>query len=293
VNWINLSLASTGCFASAGMLNKFIISNYAKDSNAYVVSQILAQQIFIIPILLVFGIKFAYPTSLYAILLGAFYVIPSIYYFKAMQVEDVSSVIALEYLYIVFVFLGAAVFLGEALTPRYYLGGAALVVSVLLLSFRYSGKGSLPKASPAIKQFYVYWISTALYFLLLKYLLSTTGEWDIYTWTSVGNLIAILPMLRDGGLRTEISSFFRNGAPAIGSLLGEECFHFTGTMFSMSAYALGSVSLVTLIGTLEPFMTMITVAMLSRFWPGVLQEEINLQKIAAIVCLLIGIYFIY
>jgi drug/metabolite transporter (DMT)-like permease len=243
------------------------------------------------------GVEFTYPASIFVILLGAFQVIPAIYYMKAMQNEEVSRVTALEYLYLIFVFLGAAVLLGETLTLKHYIGGLLLIVSVVLVSYRFKGNGSLPGISPAVKQFYVYWAFTAFYYLALKYFLASMNEWNLFAWSSVGNLIMVAPLLTDEGVRRDTLNFFGNHTSAIGALLSGETFHFFGVICSISAYALGSVSLVTTVGALQPFMTLISVVALSQIKPGLITEELNsntlVQKFMSVVLVSIGIYFIY
>ncbi len=115
------------------------------------------------PVFIFAGIEFVYPASLFAILLGAIQVIPSIYYLKAMQTEEVSRVTSLEYLYLIPVFLGAAVLLGETLTLKHYVGGFLLTSSVLLISYRFGSNDISKGISPAMKQFYIYWAFMALY----------------------------------------------------------------------------------------------------------------------------------
>ena len=214
-----------------------------------------------------------------------------------MQNEEVSRVTALEYLYLIFVLLGAAILLGETLTLKHYIGGLLLTVSVVLVSYRFKGKDSLPGISPAVKQFYIYWAFTAFYYLALKYLLGSMNEWNFFAWSSVGNLIMVAPLLTDKGVRRDTLNFFGNHTAAIGALLSEETFHFFGVICSISAFALGSVSLVTTVGALQPFMTLISVLALSQLKPGLLNEEINsstlVQKFMSVVLVAVGIYFIY
>jgi drug/metabolite transporter (DMT)-like permease len=297
VSWIIFALIGTFFFAASGLLDKFILSTHFFDSKPYIICQIFVQQLFIIPIFMFAGVEFIYPISIFAILLGSLQVIPAIYYMKAMQNEEVSRVAALEYLYLIFVFLGAAVLLGETLTPKHYIGGLLLTVSVLLVSYRFKGNDSLPGISPAIKQFYIYWAFTAFYYIALKYFLASMNEWNFFAWSSVGNLIMVAPLLTDEGVRRETLDFFGNHTSAIGALLSEETFHFLGVICSISAIALGSVSLVTTVGALQPFMTLISVVALSQFKPGLLNEELNsstlVQKFMSVVLVSIGIYFVY
>lgn len=297
MSWIILALISTVFFSASGLLDKFILNTHSFDSKSYIICQILVQQLFLIPIFIFAGVEFTYPVSIFAILLGSLQVIPAIYYMRAMQDEEVSRVTALEYLYIVFVFLGAAVLLGETLTLKHYVGGLLLTVSVVLVSYRFKGNDSLPGISPAIKQFYIYWAFTAFYFLALKYFLASMNEWNLFAWSSVGNLIMVAPLLTDKGVRRDTLNFFENHMSAIVPLLSEETFHFLGVICSISAYALGSVSLVTTVGALQPFMTLISVVAVSQFKPGLLNEELNsntlVQKFISVVLVCIGIYFIY
>jgi len=288
---------STISFAASGILDKFILNNYSANSKSYIICQILAQQIFVIPIFLFAGVEFTYPNSLFAIFLGAIQIIPSIYYMKAMQTEEVSRVTSLEYLYLILVFLGAGVLLGESLTLRHYLGGFLLTCSVLMISYRFGDNRGWNGISPVMKQFYVYWAFTALYYLALKYFLTSMNEWNLFAWSSIGNLIVLFPLLADRSIRRASFSFFTNRKIAVGVLLSEEVFHFLGVMCSISAYAMGSVSLVSTVGALQPFITLISVIGLSQFRPGMIDEELSsgalAQKFVSVILVSIGICLIY
>lgn len=297
MSWIILALLSTIFFSASGLLDKFILSIDSFNSKSYIICQILVSQLFVIPIFILAGVEFIYPTSIFVILLGSVQVLPAIYYMKAMQNEEVSRVTALEYLYLIFVFLGAAVLLGETLTIKHYIGGLLLTVSIVLVSYRFKGNDSLPGLSPAIKQFCVYWVFTAFYYLALKYFLATINEWNLFAWSSLGNLIMVVPLLADKGVRKDTLNFFRGSKSAIGALLSEEAFHFLGVICSIFAYALGSVSLVTTVGALQPFMTLMSVVALSQFKPGLFNEELSsstlVQKFMSVILVSIGIYFMY
>ncbi|VVB63186.1 EamA-like transporter family protein [uncultured archaeon] len=297
MSWIILALISTVFFAASGLLDKFILSTHSFNSKSYIICQIFVQQLFIIPIFLFAGVEFTYPVSIFAILLGSFEVIPAIYYTRAIQNEEVSRVSALEYVYLIFVFLGAAVLLGETLTLKHYIGGLLLTVSAVLVSYRFKGSDSLPGISPAIKQFYIYWTFTAFYYLALKYFLASMNEWNFFAWSSVGNLIMAAPLLTNEGVRKDTLNFFENHTSAIGALLYQGTFHSLGVICSISAIALGSVSMVATVGALQPFMTLISVVALSQFKPGLITEELDssvlMQKFMSVVLVSIGIYFIY
>ncbi len=297
MDWLIFALIGTIFFSAAGVLDKLLLSSYACDSKAYIVCQVLAQQIFTIPILVIMGIDFVYPESVMAMALGALQLLPSVFYLRAVQVEEASRVAALEYFYPVFVFLGAFIFLGESLAPKHCIGGLLLIISVLLISYRHKGKGSLgiSTLSPALRPFITYWISMAIYCIALKCLLASMDEWQLYAWSSLGSLMTALPLLANPSVRGEVRGFFESGTSAVGTLISEETFMFLGIIFSIFAYALGSVALVTSVGALQPMLTMILVVALGLFLPGRVKEELDrnslVQKGLSFVVVVIGIYF--
>lgn len=285
-------------FSAAGVLDKLLLSSYACDSKAYIVCQVVVQQIFTIPILILMGVDFVYPGSVLAMALGALQILPSIFYLRAVQVEEASRVAALEYFYPVFVFLGAFFFLGESLTIKHWIGGLLLITGVLLISCRFKRNGSYCASmiSPALRPFISYWISMAIYCIALKCLLASVDEWQLYVWSSFGSLMAAMPLLIDSAVRNEVQGFFGSGTSAIGGLISEETFMFLGIIFSIFAYALGSVALVTSVGALQPILTLILVVVLGLFLPGRVKEELDrnslFQKSLSFIIVLIGIYFV-
>lgn len=300
VSWLISALTGTALISLAGILDKFLLSDYAKDSRSYVICQIFFQQLIAISVLLLLGVDFIYPESAFALFAGGLQVVPAFYYMKALQIEDVTRVTALEYLYPVFVFIGAIVLLGETYTSGHCAGGLLLILGVILASYRQGGGAlGLTSLSPAIRPFIVYWILTAIYFLALKCLLSSIDEWNLYTWSCLGNLMASLPLLLEGQVREDVASFFRKGRLAIGALMTEEVLQFSGVILSLFAFAEGSVALVTCIGALQPMITLILMLAIMPFYPGLVQEmegcidrKILAQKSMSFLIIIAGIYLI-
>ena len=224
---------------------------------------------------------------------------------RALQVEEASKVTALEYAYPLFVFIGSVFLLGEVLELKQCAGGLLLLVGTLLISYKNgdpnTSKGlvGLMALSPAIKPFLSYWILTALYYLSLKYLLISIDEWHLYAWSSLGSLVAVVPLLSIPSTRREVFGFFAGGSYAIGGLVSEETFQFLGMIFSIFAYSLGSVSLVTSVGALQPILTVILIIVLGFIMPKLAEEmkertdhRALIQKSLSFMIVLLGIYFV-
>jgi len=316
LEWLTFALLGTIFFSVAGVLDKLMLSSYTDDSNAYIVCQVLASQLFTIPVFLIVGANFVYPQSLIALLFGSLQVFPSFFYMKALKIEETSKVTALEYVYPLFVFIGSVLLLGEVLEIKHCVGGLLLLVGTILISYKKSGSDSnglyskcsnsnssnsklfLSALSPAIKPFLSYWVLTAAYYLSLKYLLISIDGWNLYLWSSLGSLMVVLPLMGIRSMRNEVKKIFSQGSLAVGALISEETFQFLGIIFSIFAYAIGSVTLVSSIGALQPIMTVFLILGLGILMPKLakaMNEKTDWsslkQKGISFLVVAVGIYF--
>ena len=237
------------------------------------------------------------PQSIYAMVAGFAQVILWAAYLQALQTEETSRVAALVYVFPVFVFLGAFVFLGEILTIKDYAGGTLLVLSAFLVSYRPAKKdGRNGGLSPALKYMAVFWVFTASYALAAKYLLSFMNEWHLIFWTSLGGFMMVLPLLGMKSIRKEVSEYLLISPYIFSVLMADEIFDFLGRSAFIFAYSVGSVALVSSVSALQPFITLFYVVLLGLFVPGILPEEMDRRtialKIAAILLIVAGVYLV-
>jgi uncharacterized membrane protein len=296
VDWFLFAFIGAASLAVTGVIDKFILGRYVTSHIAYLVALIILQQIFAVGIFLFLGAGFVYPQSIYAMAAGSAQVVLWASYLRALQVEEVSRVSAMVYVYPIFVFLGAYLFLGETLTLRYYAGGILLVISALLISYRPPQDGGTIILSPALKYMLSFWIFSAAYAVAAKYLLSFMGEWHMIMWSSLGNLVIVMPILAKKEIRSEAISYFRCGWCLFAGLLADEIFDFLGRGALIFAYALGSVALVSSVAALQPFITLVYVILLGIFIPGILMEELDSKTLAlklfALFLIVIGVYLV-
>ncbi len=296
VDWFLYAFIGAASLAVTGIIDKFILGRYVTSHIAYMVALIILQQIFAIGIILFLGAGFVYPESLYAMAAGSAQVVLWASYLRALQVEEVSRVSAMVYVYPIFVFLGAYLFLGEALSMRYYAGGTLLVISALMISYRPQKDKSAFILSPALKYMVAFWIFSAAYAIAAKYLLSFMDEWHLIMWSSLGNLAIVLPLLAKKEIRCEVRQYFWTGPFLFSALLADEVFDFLGRCAFIFAYALGSVALVSSVGALQPFLTLVYVILLGVFIPGILIEELDSKtmaiKLSALLLIVIGVYMV-
>ncbi|MDD1760604.1 MAG: EamA family transporter [Methanothrix sp.] len=295
MDWFILSLVGAAAISVTGIIDKLILGRFVRDPLAYLVVLVVMQQTLVLAIPAHLGWGFVYPQSLYALIAGAFQVILWTAYLIALKQEETSRVAALVYVFPVFVFLGAYLFLGETLEQDDYLGGALLVISALMISYRPGRQGSFI-LSPALKYMSVFWVFTAVYALASKYLLGFMTEWHLILWSSLGSLLTVLPFLGRKSIRKEAAGYFRGGVFLILALFADEIFDLLGRGAFIFAYGKGSVALVSSVAAMQPFITLLYVILLGLFVPGVLAEELDKKtialKTAAVALIVIGVYLV-
>ena len=295
MDWLFLSLLGAAALSVTGIIDQFILGKYVRDPLAYLAALVVMQQILIVAVPAYLGWGYVFPQSLYALAAGGAQVVLWAAYLLALQVEETSRVAALVYVFPVFVFLGAYLLLGETLAASDYAGGALLVGSAILISYRAAQEGGT-MLSPALKYMAVFWIFTAAYALAAKYLLAFMNEWHLILWSSLGSLLAVLPLLGRKAVRKEAAAYFRSGPFLLSALLADELFDFLGRGAFIFAYAAGSVALVSSVAALQPFITLAYVILLGLLVPGILREEMDrktmAQKTLAIIMIVAGVYLV-
>ncbi|MDD1739591.1 MAG: hypothetical protein LUQ30_01895 [Methanothrix sp.] len=283
MDWFVLSLLGAAAFAATGIIDKLLLGRFVQKPLAYLAALVIMQQALIPAIPFYLGWGWLFPQALYALATGAF------------QKEETSRIAALVYIFPIFVFLGSFLFLGESLHGDDYLGGSLLVCSAVLISYR-PGQQARLSISPVLKHMAVFWFFTAAYALASKYLLGFMTEWHLILWSSLGSFLAILPILWHKEMRRECKAYFRGGAFLFLALFANEILDFLGRGAFIFAYAQGSVALVSSLAALQPFITLLYVILLGRFFPGVLVEEMDRKalviKVAAVLLIVAGVYLV-
>ncbi len=289
VSWLLLALSGTVSFTLAGLLDKLILDRYMQEPKVYLLCQVLAQQLFALAAFAFIRPAFVFPDSLFAVALGSLQVLPTVYFLRAIKEDELSRVTSLEYFYVVLVFFLSASLLEESLPARNYAGAALILLSSLIVAY---SPASL--TTPALKHILPYWVMNTIYYLAMKCLLCSMGEWDMYIWSAFGNLIAVMPFLRSGGasgLCLVLSS-----ARALCSVFVEETFQFLGMILFIFAYARGPLALVNGIGALQPMMTFISILVIRSMYSGIIEEDTCrgavMRKFSAVSMVALGIYLI-
>ena len=286
MSWILFSVLAALIWAIKGILDKFMLANYIKKP---IVPVLILGVFDLAAIALIFLINGFDPLSLQNLALalvgGLASLMIIILYFKAVQIEEISRVIALIYLTPLFVTVLAAVFLGEVFTWDKYAGILLLIAGAVLVSYKL-GKITFGKA-------FWYLLLASLFFgiyaIITKYLLGFADFWSVFSYTRLSMIICMLPIFFFR-YKDLLETLRERGKMAVFSASSSEALNLIALLLFTAAASAGFITLVEALTAVEPFFVLLFTVILSMFYPRILKEETG-KKIVAIKLLAIILIF--
>ncbi len=214
-------------------------------------------------------------------------------YYKALQVDDTSTVAALFSLGKISVPILAFLFVHERLTLTQYLGVALIIISSALLTLKHKKRFVLNKS-------FLYMGMCALILavesVVYKYVFEQVSWATGFTWSTVASFIVVIAMLVVPSVRKDIvvhaKSFRRHGH----LVFAEEFFTFAGSATGTFAIALAPVTIVESIGEIQPFFVLVVALLVYPFYPRMLKEHVDgrsiKKKIALFVLTAVGVFLV-
>lgn len=293
MSWVTFSILAALCWAIVNIVDKYVLSNWIKKPIAAVIIYIFVS---LLTSLLIFIFRGFSELSHFNIFLafvgGVLAVLMAVFYFKAVKIEEISRVIPLYLLSPLFVMLFAAIFLNEVLTPLKYLGVVMIVLGAILISSRNFFKISFGKA---------FWfimlsvLSISIYNVLLKYLLNFADFWTIYGYSKIGTVFPLIPILYFY-LPDLLSTIKQHGKKVVIVFSLNESLTEVGGLLCTIAIAIGYVTLVKALSSIQSLFVFLFTIILTIFYPKILKEEIKKSiifvKLAAIIIMFIGVILI-
>lgn len=288
--WAAFSLLAAICAAASNIFDRFILTKRVRNPFVPLVAMGLVNIIIGIFVYVFHGFSsLSAQDTLLSIIAGAAFTYSIIFYFKAVKVEEVSRVVPLANMTIIFVLLLAAVFLGEFFAPVTYLGILLLLLGALLISLK-SRTGI--RSGKALLFMAVYSFLWSVNIVITKYLLNFSDFWTVFSYVrGMGFAVALVPIagLNFRGIRAE---FGNGGRKLAGLLMLNESIRAGGVLFFILAAAKGPITLVNALASVQPFFVLIFAVLLAAFYPALIKEETGraavLLKLAAIILMFAG-----
>ena len=205
-------------------------------------------------------------------------------YFKAMQKAEASRVLVTLQAFPVFVLVFAIIFLGE--TPSYVqIAGIVLVVIATMLV----SAGKLDKNRWALATLLCSFL-WAINAVTIKHILASVDYWSLFLWSSA-MILAIYVLALPLYFKELKSSLLAKPRLLTFAFLSQGSF-FTSYVLRLLAFSIGYVSLVSVVGALQPFIVLAFAFVVSRFAPFLFKETFDVKsaitKIASVVLAVFG-----
>lgn len=274
--WIIFSILAALTWAVVNIIDKYILTKWVRKPIVPVMILGVVGLLASFLVYLFHGFStLSYLNIALAFIAGIFYILANVFYFKAAKIEEISRVTPLFYLTPLFVLILAAIFLAEIFTPIKYIGIFLLIIGAILVSSKNLIKISLGKA---------FWLmifsslALSIYAVIIKHLLNFADFWTVFSYIKIGTIFALIPIFYFN-FSDLISTVKEHGKKVVAVISINESINVWGVLFITIATAVGYVTLVNALSSIQPFFVLFFVVILSIFYPKILKEEITKQRI--------------
>lgn len=289
MSWVLFSIFAAFVFAVTSIIDKFLLTKWIKEPLILVLILATVGLLISFCIYLFHGFSFLSRFNIILALIGGiFYIFGEIFYYKAVRLEEVSKVVPVIFLSPLFVLILAVVFLGEVFTLVRYLGVFLLVIGAVSISSKNFTRVNFNLA------FYLAIFSALMFGLVnvfAKYLLNFADFWTIFSYFRLGSFLAAIPIFFLYS-KYFVAPLKEAGLKGFGFSVFNMVLLFFGVLLVTIATALGPVSLVSALTSVQPLFVVFLATVLSVFLPSLLKEEVNksliFQKIFAIILIFTG-----
>lgn len=291
---IIFAILSPATYATVNYFDKFFLEKYKINPTALSVYSGIVAIIVSIILIICFGLH-TFPIIITAAIVvsGFFTELYLIPYFKALSLEDASTIVPLMQLFPFFVIIGDTLILREVLTLNQYIGGFLIIVSGLVISTeKISSRLFLPRKS--------FWymvfanLSLALATLFFKYGVGEKDFWQILPYEGFGIfLCSVLILFFRKRYVVVINQTKKLKKRVFFLMFVNEGMYVLARYFGLFALSLISASLVSIFAGTQPLFALIYGVALSLWFPFLLKEVITKKtftiKLFSIFIIIIGV----
>ncbi|MFH1822305.1 MAG: EamA family transporter [Patescibacteria group bacterium] len=289
MTWILFSLLAAFLWSIVNIVDKYVMGKWIKNPTIPIIFTGIIGVIASFFVFLINGFQLlSLSLIILALIAGIFYILMTLFYLKAVQIEEISRIIPLFYLSPIVLAIFSRIFLREILTPVQYIGIALLIIGAILISSKKLVKITLNKAF-----FFMILavLSLSIYSIILKYLLTHASFWQVFAYMQLCCFILTIPIFLFN-YRDLIIAIKNHGKKIVLIMALNALIDLSGVLAITIATSIGYVSLVSSLASIQPFFVLLMASSLSIFYPKILKEETQKSTIAlkfiAIALMFIG-----
>jgi transporter family protein len=286
--WIFLSISAAFLWSVSNIIDKYVLSRLISNPMIPVVISGFVALAIGLSLMAFNGFgDMDLSHALLALAGGGVYIFVLLLYFKAIKIGDITSLVPLFYLVPLFIAVIAWSLLGERLSSTEYGGIFLLVAGAFMISWDNNNPFKFGKA---------FWLMIFSTFLLAinqtitKYLFNFHDFWTVFSFISVGCFLPVIPLFLKNFF--DLKLLILKNKKAVGFILASESLYRSASALITFAVAIGSVTLVNAISSIQPFFVLLIMALFSFFAPNILKEELPkskiILKVVAITVMFVG-----
>ena len=290
MDWITLTIIASLSWATIVILDKYLVDKlFSSLMIPYIMTGLFGILAFLAAWL--FGILEYMPVSyaVWSLIAGLCMGAMVWFYFKAVQSDEVSRVAPLLKLATIYVVVASFFIFDESFSWVVYIGIAALVLGSILISLK-PGKKTKFKLNKAFYYMLAGGILLSAAQLITKHVVNTVDYWTAFAYIRLGVGFFILPFF------FYYFNLFKNKAEfnfkSISLMSFSEIINLGANLSFTAALALGPVSLVKALGSVQVIFVFILASIISWFAPKYIQEKMSSRtifvKVVSIVLIIGG-----
>ncbi len=296
-SWLFYAILSPVVFAAINFVDKYLLESRVKNYLGMPIYSSIAG--------LLFGtmawVYLGFPLlniidGILVLVTGVLSIIALVVYFQALSDEETSSVIILFQLTPVFSMVLSFLFLGEVITLKQFLGFTLIILAAIGASLKLkNNKFEISKAFWLIFACDIIWALTNVIFKFVSEE-NSFGSLLVYEGWGFGLGGIILWQLFPKIKAAFLENFHESGLFVSFIIFINEALYVIARLVTYYAITLGSVTLVSVIGSTQVFFGVIYGIILSIFLPKIFSEDVKIssigKKLLLAVLAFFGIYII-
>jgi len=289
-------------YAIVNHIDRFLVTKERKESSTesvMIFSSLVAGSI-MFPVMLVyanFAISFNLQPALLAVLAAISYILANYFYFRSLEKDDTTVVVAMFQLIPIFTFTISAVFFHELLTVQQIVGGVIIIASTITITTNLEDL----RGRQNYRVLGLMALSSLLYAIFFKLfeISSKTGDYgSTSVFFHVGlALIGLFLWSRQKYRQEFIKSIKQNGRIFVGLNALNEVLNAVATQLLNYAVLFIPLAIVNTLNGFQPAFVLILGLIGMRFYPKVFYDELSraelVKKIVCISVSLVGLYIMF
>ncbi len=299
MTWFLYALGAPVLWALVNIADQYLVNKHSKGEHPVGALVLFSSLVgLVVSFIIAIFVKGIFDISLHdkliLIVSGFFSLAWIVLYLKALEIEDVSSVVPWFLTIPVFGYIFGYFLLGETLTQAQLIGSAIVLFGGLILSLEFGEENRVRFKGKIAVMMLVSCIFAALWGVSFKFVTNESQFWVSSFWEYIGlGLVGLLIWIFSKSYRNAFTHMIETGGKKILTLnVTSESITMFGNFCQNFSLLLAPVTLVFLVATFQPIIVLVLTFICTKFFPWIVEEKFHLKHIApklvAIAVMIVG-----